>query len=1163
MNLLPYKKELIFHDHLALKSQLKKPLVHDGFALIATISIMTLLVLIALAMLSLSTIEVRSARASEAMEEARSNARLALMLAIADLQAKAGADTRVTAPADAVAGAIGTAPRQVTGVWRSWEGNDHDKSTGLPTAPDYGSKLNNGDLEAQSTNDGRFLGWLISGIDKDNPANSSPSLVEGVNTIPLVAEGTLGAGSTDLEVHIVPSPLVNGGSIAYWIQGENTKALIQPELQNIPVTRSEWSQRMASSGRADTETFGFDMSEELLKGVSHKTLELISNSEGGDASKFSYYDITTYSRGLLTNTANGGWRRDLSLMAESWSEGGLSSTGLEVFSREPYEPAHTASLKMIDNSSDASIYPWAVVDNISMSWNALMDYTSLYKKVKKHPNNEPFFDAIPNANSDWVSIWPTLARMHWAFGFDAKVITPASATSEGEYEPRLLMKPSTTLWNPYNVAIEAAPVITEARLRDNFFPFNLYLQIGSRAEVELDIGAFMAHRSGLDDDTERGTATRSRIFSEIARNANSSPIIKPGESRIFGMLAPDTAWSTQWLSPGINIAGNLNLAFNQRDPSILNGAGDDTFRYRWDHRVVNENIDMRVEYLWSQSDNIASEEGATYKNRSRNYYVRVPADQADEKIPLPDPVNDDETLASAALDDSPFIAVSMGLRTLVDEKGNGLKKHTKGYFNSKLISSSRGVPLGAITEESPYTWEVFAPNSWSDSVVPDPGSNNFGADVSGLIGRSFKSGEGLERWTIAELPTQPLLSLGQLQHFDSSWNNNKAPRTANAIGNSHASPFIARNEILINQGEGAGRIEAHDHSYVNNHIFFDDWFFSTIVPDYEVFTQQENRSIKEVYSDHLTGTQQLANSQYRPARLMRQDEADEQADLALDEDDVWLNIGAEIEVEGMFNINSTSVAAWRSLLLSQKNALIPNSTFGTSSATDWRTDLSSSPETVFSRTTVAGDPLSASNPDISLLAIPMSMNESEIDALAVGIVEQIKKRGPFLSLSEFINRQLSNDEDLALAGAIETALIELSESSVNNPYREIQTFHSEQVVLPDDAALIYPFPKAAEGYAAYGTPGWARQADVIRSLAPIMTARDDTFKIRAYGEAKDAQSGVVTARSWCEAVVQRNASYVSPENSRADAPHLLSDLNKIFGRRFEIVSFRWLTPEEV
>ena len=64
---------------------------HKGFALIATISVMVLLVMIALAMLSLSTVELRSARQGDAVAEAQANARMALMMAIGELQQYAGA----------------------------------------------------------------------------------------------------------------------------------------------------------------------------------------------------------------------------------------------------------------------------------------------------------------------------------------------------------------------------------------------------------------------------------------------------------------------------------------------------------------------------------------------------------------------------------------------------------------------------------------------------------------------------------------------------------------------------------------------------------------------------------------------------------------------------------------------------------------------------------------------------------------------------------------------------------------------------------------------------------------------------------------------------------------------------------------------------------------
>jgi hypothetical protein len=146
-----------------------------------------------------------------------------------------------------------------------------------------------------------------------------------------------------------------------------------------------------------------------------------------------------------------------------------------------------------------------------------------------------------------------------------------------------------------------------------------------------------------------------------------------------------------------------------------------------------------------------------------------------------------------------------------------------------------------------------------------------------------------------------------------------------------------------------------------------------------------------------------------------------------------------------------------------------------------------------------------------------------------------------------------------------------------NPYREIQK-NSRHITratinsMPASGDAEYLFPEAAEGCTANGVPGWLRQADILRSLAPVLAARDDTFTIRSYGEARDA-SGKVTARSWCEAVVRRTPAFLDPSDPDTDTPaigtdtgtekFLQSEINARFGRRYIIVAFRWLTPEEV
>ena len=60
-----------------------------------------------------------------------------------------------------------------------------------------------------------------------------------------------------------------------------------------------------------------------------------------------------------------------------------------------------------------------------------------------------------------------------------------------------------------------------------------------------------------------------------------------------------------------------------------------------------------------------------------------------------------------------------------------------------------------------------------------------------------------------------------------------------------------------------------------------------------------------------------------------------------------------------------------------------------------------------------------------------------------------------------------------------------------------------------------------------GIPGSVTQANVLRNIAPRLTARSDTFRIRGYGEVTDADGNII-AKATCEAVVQRLPEYVDP-----------------------------------
>jgi len=95
-----------------------------GFALISTVVITSLLMVLALAMLTMSRVEVKNSDLDAAQQQAKSNARVALMRAIGELQSLTGVDTRITASARLVMS--GNDIPNVLGVWRSSEGNDHE-----------------------------------------------------------------------------------------------------------------------------------------------------------------------------------------------------------------------------------------------------------------------------------------------------------------------------------------------------------------------------------------------------------------------------------------------------------------------------------------------------------------------------------------------------------------------------------------------------------------------------------------------------------------------------------------------------------------------------------------------------------------------------------------------------------------------------------------------------------------------------------------------------------------------------------------------------------------------------------------------------------------------------------------------------------------------------
>ncbi|MDB6092498.1 MAG: hypothetical protein JWM32_60 [Verrucomicrobia bacterium] len=87
--------------------------------------------------------------------------------------------------------------------------------------------------------------------------------------------------------------------------------------------------------------------------------------------------------------------------------------------------------------------------------------------------------------------------------------------------------------------------------------------------------------------------------------------------------------------------------------------------------------------------------------------------------------------------------------------------------------------------------------------------------------------------------------------------------------------------------------------------------------------------------------------------------------------------------------------------------------------------------------------------------------------------------------------------------------------------------------------------------------------DLMATLAPMLFVRSDTFRLRAYGDRANPVTGAITGRAWAEAIVQRLPSYVDATQDAATAPTDLNPQNRALGRRFKIISFRWLDPADI
>lgn len=167
---------------------------------------------------------------------------------------------------------------------------------------------------------------------------------------------------------------------------------------------------------------------------------------------------------------------------------------------------------------------------------------------------------------------------------------------------------------------------------------------------------------------------------------------------------------------------------------------------------------------------------------------------------------------------------------------------------------------------------------------------------------------------------------------------------------------------------------------------------------------------------------------------------------------------------------------------------------------------------------------------------------------------EVRARGPFRSLAEFVNRNpQSSNVAHQQKGALQAALDRTLNANLPNSVGKLAT---------QPPGSQFSNATSNENTAA-GSASYVLQGDVLQSLGPLLQARSDYFKIRACGEALDS-NGKVIARAWCEGMVQRYANYIdSRDPSFRNPAELTSPTNRAFGRRYQLTSFRWLSQSEI
>jgi hypothetical protein len=1218
-----------------------------GFALVVTLALMALLTVATLSLLALSSAAVRGSGHGAAQAKAQANARLALIIALGELQKEMGPDMRVSAEA----AVFDANPRTeaIEGVEQSgWLASYHAWGDWLNA--EYAPPGVSGRLPIASTYAPRrekmFRRWLLSlpqGKERDIKAPDSLAGWDRSNSVVLVGPGTLGPAAATHPDRVTRASLVaagEGGRQAWWIGPENHKAKINPASGPRKMAAAEWESSQgdtSDSGVAALEGFESLAEDPALarRLVTTRTLGAAGIAPEKVQSHFNH--LTAYSRGVLASVRTGHLKKDLSLLFENDNnrlpapyrfnpgqdirEPSIRPMSPELAANNPTIPnRHFQSwtnmrhfYRMYRSTSDATV--GEIGGPGILNWSGSQPWTSIVSSTSLGASN-----AWDGSNNYWRV--PILAKITFIYS----LLTEPSPSQPGKFDCYHVYSPVFTFWNPYNV---------ELRIPDNKLDY-----LTSAYKVWPNSGSFWLGNTMVKDADQlgafgqfgysQGVVTRSYL-----RSGGSGEIVfKPGELRVFSLASRISNASEAGaadLVPGFNpwaIGGEKKL-YGTYTPVENPGITVEFSHNYWGGNINFGNTcgSLAMVGWWDRRSN--SNPGALPINYAIDWLQK-----RDRRAPITPPGTG--YIARWVFDSQPNPVafcqlVVKGLSEFnyesipweQDWRCRNWLHAPPFYFGSGMYISENDAIAHTQRLDCPYV-VFFGPTSMAEmpNVVAHLGSSAF-------LGSGSDPFEKVTSVAALELPTAPVSSLagfagmrinpGWLRanqlgsHLSvNTYSGNAVLSTGEeslhaaetkrvayqsgvtgpGIGNSFIHPMLAREGVYryldnsksqdipnreqpdsTNENDTKAYNDYWDHVFLLNDALWDDYFVSSLAD--QVRPGAGAAASLSANLDRLAEGRELANSRYR---LHAAGVAAAKIKQELQAADGYLKAARHLMVDGMFNVNSTSVEAWHALFAGiRERKLVYREAAGGLRAIQppagkiavARFNTEVSDQEMEDPATGAAMPDGAPG-----WAGVRYLDDRQLRKLAEQCVRQVKLRGPFLNFSEFINRRLSNDE-LGLMGALQSAIdyddAGPDPASINYRFKNGPDFMMKSSALGQHS---FATPEAAEGSRFAGIPGYVIQSDLLKPVANTLAVRDDTFRIRAYGETRDA-SGRVIASAWCEAIVQRLPEYWDEANDPTVPARLISDdgrfgdndeltpTNRRFGRKFQIMGFRWLAEPEV